>query len=122
MTQPSQAARDAAELIVTQADREAAARAGLDMARINERDANALRQGGAWDEWTLVQAFARHRTVATAAKDAEIERLKDALHDAVCIIGHAVPMDTTVLAGQRLVARDVWQAGYDILNPSKGAK
>ena len=61
---------------------------------------------------------------ALAAKDAELaaerakaEKLREALHDAICMIGHAMPMDTTVLAGQRLVARDVWQTGYDLLHP-----
>jgi hypothetical protein len=71
---------------VTQEDRDAAARAGLDIARLNERDADALRQGGEWDEWSFVQAFARHRTTALAALEAEnaelraeVERLRQAL-------------------------------------------
>lgn len=66
------------EPTVTQADREAAARAGLDLSRLTERDADALRQGGAWDEWSLVQAFARHRT-ASAPADL-VEALKGLLH------------------------------------------
>lgn len=73
---------------VTQEDRDAAARAGLDIARLNERDADALRQGGEWDEWSFVQAFARHRTTALAAQveeiaalKVEVERLRDAAID-----------------------------------------
>jgi len=52
-----------------------------------------------------------------AAKDAEIARLRDALHDAICMIGHAMPSDTTILAGRRMVAREVWKAGYTLLHP-----
>lgn len=66
---------------VTQADRDEAARTGLDMARINERDAEALRQGGAWDEWSLVQAFARHREAAEAASKAREDALREALFE-----------------------------------------
>lgn len=71
---------------VTQEDREAAARAGLDIARLNERDADALRQGGEWDEWSFVQAFARHRTTALAALEAESLELRtqrDSAHAAM---------------------------------------
>ena len=52
---------DNAQVTVTQADREAAARAGLELGRLSERDAEACQKGGAWDEWSLVLAFARHR-------------------------------------------------------------
>lgn len=52
---------------------------------------------------------------------ADRDALWKALHDATSIIGHAVPMDTVVLAGRKLVAREVWQAAHDLLYP-KAAK
>lgn len=52
---------DNAQVTITQADREAAARAGLELGRLSERDAEACQKGGTWDEWSLVLAFARHR-------------------------------------------------------------
>ncbi len=57
-----------------------------------------------------------------AARIAELksenDRLLDVLFDAVALIGHVVPMDTTALiGGERLVARDVWQAGHDLMFP-----
>ena len=58
---------------VKQADREAAARAGLELSRLTDRDADALRQGGSWDEWSLVQAFARHRRQAERETLARME-------------------------------------------------
>ena len=74
------------------------------MARIR---ANILHASSAWgsgDDGALISALAD-----------EVERLREALHDAICIIGHVVPMDTTILAGRPMVTREVWQAGYDLL-------
>lgn len=48
---------------------------------------------------------------------ADRDALWKALHDATSLIGHAVPMDTVVLAGRKLVAREVWQAAHDLLYP-----
>lgn len=67
------------EQTVTQADREEAARAGLDLNCLNELDAEDLRQGGAWDEWSLVQAFSRHRIAQSKADAARIAALEEAL-------------------------------------------
>lgn len=59
-----------------------------------------------------------------ASKDAELaavvaerDALWKALHDATSIIGHAVPMDTVVLAGEKLVAAEVWRAAHNLLYP-----
>ncbi len=57
----------------------------------------------------------------------EIERLKkeqdallDALFDAVALIGHAMPMNTTALiGGEKMSAIDVWQKGHDLMFPRK---
>lgn len=111
---------------VTQEDLDAAADliesywsgADANMMRLAKDTRNGHRQGA------FPRAFAKHRTTALAAKEAEnaelrakVEKLREALYDAICMIGHAMPMDTTVLAGQRLVAREVWQTGYDLLHP-----
>jgi len=58
-----------------------------------------------------------------AALEAENARLRDAnaavldaLFDAIALIGHAMPMETTALiGGERMIARDVWQRGHDIM-------
>ena len=47
---------------------------------------------------------------------AEVERLRKALFNATALIGHRMPMDATALvAGETLVAREVWQQGKDAL-------
>jgi hypothetical protein len=104
---------------VTQEDRDAAARAGLDIARLNERDADALRQGGEWDEWSFVQAFARHRTTALAAKEAEntelraeVERLRGALETAPLIASTEHPHTFRC-------RQDVWLR--DVFTPALGS-
>lgn len=59
------------------------------------------------------------------ALTAENERLRkdrdatlDALFDAIALIGHAMPMETTALiGGERMVAKNVWQKGHDIMFP-----
>ncbi len=57
------------------------------------------------------------------ALEAENERLLDALFDAVALIGHVVPMNTTALVGgERLTALNVWHAGYDLLFPKRKAR
>lgn len=60
------------------------------------------------------------------ALEAEVARLRevsdkalDALFDAVALIGRAMPMHTEALiGGERMIARDVWQKGHDIMFPS----
>jgi hypothetical protein len=88
-------------VVVTQADREAAARAGLDMARLNERDAEALRQGGAWDEWALVQAFARHRLATQADALAVMREAEGALAELAAEKPGARPRALRTLANLR---------------------
>lgn len=59
------------------------------------------------------------------ALSAEVERLRedrdtalDALFDAIALIGHSMPMHTEALiGGERMVARDIWQKGHDIMFP-----
>lgn len=101
---------------------------------LNERAASygALRQSSltavAMDcaavELAAANAQVEELTAELVAKDADLaavladrDALWKALHDATSIIGHAVPMDTVVLAGRKLVAREVWQAAHDLLYP-----
>jgi len=64
-----------------------------------------------------------------AELEAENARLKadrdvtlDALFDAIALIGHAMPMETTALiGGEQLVAQSVWQKGHDIMFPRRAA-
>ena len=52
---------------------------------------------------------------------ARVAQLEGALFNATALIGHAMPMDTTALvAGEKLVARDVWNAGSQALGGSDG--
>lgn len=78
-----------------------------DLVRMARIRADVLHASAAWgssEDGALINALAD-----------EVERLREALHDAICIIGHVVPMDTTILAGRPMVARDVWQVGYNLL-------
>lgn len=44
------------------------------------------------------------------------DELRAALSNAIALIGHRMPMDTTALvAGEKLVAHDVWRAGITAL-------
>lgn len=60
------------------------------------------------------------RQIIAAHREAAIKEAVGLLHDATCIIGHLVPMDSYVLAGRKLVAKDVWQAAYNFLYGAKG--
>jgi hypothetical protein len=64
-------------------------------------------------EWWAQAEIARLR--------ARVAQLEGALFNATALIGHAMPMDTTALvAGEKLVARDVWNAGSQALGGSDG--
>lgn len=53
---------------------------------------------------------------------ADMEVTLDALFDAIALIGHAMPMETTALiGGEQLVAQSVWQRGHDIMFPRRAA-
>ncbi len=95
----------------------------------------------ATEEWTKIKGTysidARARTEVIAAwntrtdsdrieaLNAEVARLRedrdaalDALFDAIALIGHAMPMETTALiGGERMIAKNVWQKGHDIMFP-----
>lgn len=64
------------EVVVTQADRDAAA--ALIDARPMVENPDIIRHGGA-DDGGFVQAFARHRIEATTAYQGRVERLEEAL-------------------------------------------
>lgn len=53
-----------------------------------------------------------------AAQAVEIARLREALFNSVALIGYCMRMDETALvAGETLVAREVWQQGCAALKP-----
>jgi hypothetical protein len=59
---------------------------------------------------------ARAPDYAAAKAKSDIDDLREALWNATALIGHVVPMDATAMvAGEALVARDVWNAGRSIL-------
>lgn len=99
---------------VKQADREAAARAGLELSRLTDRDADALRQGGSWDEWSLVQAFARHRRQAERETLARMEWMDI----------ESAPRDESILAAIKVRHRNVdtwWEQHVIVIDSETGA-
>lgn len=69
------------------------------------------------DAYAAALATAGAEAAELRAVLADRDALWKVLHDATCIIGHTVPMETVVLAGRKLVAREVWQAAHDLLYP-----
>lgn len=61
------------------------------------------------------------RTKANAALIATSPELLLALENAIALIGHRMPMDANALvAGEKLVARDVWNAGCAAIAKARG--
>ena len=90
------------ELKITQADRDAAEDAQTFTTMRGEE---------------LAYEFARHRIAAEEGK----AELVEALENAIGLIAHKMGMEATALvAGQTLVARQVWSQGMSALAKAKG--
>jgi hypothetical protein len=69
------------------------------------------------DDWS---GYQRDHKLAFEALAAALV-MKEALENATAMIGHKMPMDATALvAGEILVARDVWKAGLYALAALEG--
>ena len=94
------------ELKITQADRDAAKR----------HQQRFLTEGRSETE-LLWETLARHRI---AAEEGKADQAK-ALENAIGLIAHKMGMEATALvAGQTLVARQVWSQGMSALAKAKG--
>jgi hypothetical protein len=77
------------------------------------------------------EPFLRQARTELAPLLAEHERLADrvaklegALWNTTALIGHALPdmKASALVAGERLIAKDVWQAARALLTPTEGAE